>query len=248
MTEEGSPKRSCARFRGILDLNERIPQRDVRKLIWCHLNPCDREMVRCAHNSCRTMTSSYGRLIDWCVRYGYSELIQWAYEQNGEVLPWALISGRTISLAADSGSIPTLQWLKAHCDWPTHMLAKALDVAHYAIPDTIVMHFDRDMRESDYLTVVHWLAGEGLVVGFPSEAYALRRNFFYVMDHLLTVNRIRLPRYNLPYMAAQMGNIRALEIIRQHQTLDYSSIRIVAAEAGQRHVTEWADKCNSVWV
>jgi len=232
--EEGS-KRQCVRFGGILGLAERIPQRDVRRLIWAHLNPCDREMVLRAHNSRRAPRSrwDYRHLANWCVRYGYVGLLQWAYEQNGRTLPW-----RLVSLAADSGSIPMLQWLKLHSaktkDAPWHF--RAIQFRE----DFLIMRFAGGARESDYVAVLQWLETEQITMILAAQRSAVRVGFMRVLQHLITHHHRGISNQYAADDAAQLGNIRALEMMDPLVSRS-SSVRARALRAHQTHVVEWID-------
>jgi hypothetical protein len=75
----GDRKRArVERFRGILNLADSIPYRDVRKLIWRYLTPEDREIVWHAHNTRRELLVwTAAALVRYCCERGYSELLRW---------------------------------------------------------------------------------------------------------------------------------------------------------------------------
>lgn len=110
---EGAAKKTSAPFRGILGLAERIPQRDVRKLIWRHLTPYDREVVRCAHNARHTpmgwsfAVGAWQKACDYWSARGNVSLLEWAYTHGIDKYAFANAS----LYAADRGHLPVLEWL-----------------------------------------------------------------------------------------------------------------------------------------
>jgi hypothetical protein len=117
---------------GILGLARWIPQRDVRKLIWAHLNGDDREVVRCAHNSrrvprfpqeCRSYNERFVvrghlALLQWSLRsvysapelcyvavwHGHLEIVKWLTNQR------RVWSSRMLYLAVEKGHLHILKW------------------------------------------------------------------------------------------------------------------------------------------
>jgi len=112
---EGAAKQQQTRapFRGILGLAERIPQRDVRKLIWRHLTPYDREVVRCAHNAQHTpmgwssAVGAWQKACDYWSARGDVSLLEWAHAHGIEKYAFAHVS----LYAAERGHLPVLEWL-----------------------------------------------------------------------------------------------------------------------------------------
>jgi len=101
---EGDTKRRAReKWGGILGLARRIPQRDVRRLLWTYLNADDREVVRCAHNSRRAPALEAGHE-ERFVRRGHLALLRWSFASFDNV-------SRLRTLAARCGHLDILQWL-----------------------------------------------------------------------------------------------------------------------------------------
>jgi len=93
-----------------LGLERFIPQRDVRKLIWRHLTPEDREMVRCAQNSRRTPDWGNGAFQRACARHNYVALAEWA----GCRCCW---SEEALRYAAEAGHVTFLEWARTKAQY-----------------------------------------------------------------------------------------------------------------------------------
>lgn len=85
-----------------LRLDRFIPIRDVRKLIWRHLTPADREVVRRAHNSLHNLDCR--ALVIHCCANGHLALLQWAYSP-------AAASKEMLIAAGHGAHIAILRWL-----------------------------------------------------------------------------------------------------------------------------------------
>jgi hypothetical protein len=94
-----------------LRMHERIPQRDVRKLLWRYLNVYDREMVMCAHNCLRSPRARYG-LVDHCVANGFLGILQ--YYGADRLMQAALAHSHTYicTIVIMRGDFDTLKWLQ----------------------------------------------------------------------------------------------------------------------------------------
>jgi hypothetical protein len=124
-----------------LRLERFLPIRDVRKLVWRHLNEHDREVVRCAHNSRRMphLKSGGGGFAVHCAKRGHVELLNWAFGtgvidySSDWIIEAAVKEGqirvlerlqaigasmtndvRYCSWAAEAGRLEALQWLRAN--------------------------------------------------------------------------------------------------------------------------------------
>lgn len=236
--EEGS-KRVCVRSRGILDLAQRIPQRDVRKLIWAYLNPCDREMVRRAHNPHRqTSTWDYAHVANWCVRYGYVALLDWFYEQNNRVFPWKDATW-VVGKAADSGSVPMLEWIKArYALWPLPSWVSNY-VGVYQNKHKMAMRFAGGARDCDYVRVLYWLRIDGIKVKISSQWGAIRGNFTEALCVLLDEHHDGGVDAGVVSEAIRLEHVAALTIIHRRMPLNLHSIRRHAA--GLHRVLAWLD-------
>jgi len=138
---ESGAKRGAQRpkWGGILGLAHRIPQKDVRKLLWALLNGDDREVVRCAHNSRRAPALEAGHeerfvarghlaLLKWsfasfkkapqlrllAARHGHLDVLQWLADDDG-----SLLSGVVCGIAARNGHVHILKWAHACNSIPT---------------------------------------------------------------------------------------------------------------------------------
>lgn len=100
-----------------LCLHLSIPVKDVRRIIWSYLDEIDREIIRCAHNSCRIprLPVWYGERM---VERGYLNLMKWAYPQHMVFAP------RAIAIAVRESRIDVLQWFN-DCVW--HVMVWAFE-------------------------------------------------------------------------------------------------------------------------
>jgi hypothetical protein len=135
-----------------LGLERYIPWRGVRKLVWRHLTPDDREVARCAMNSRRSPLLSYS-FADRCVYNDRLALLRWFHASVGrwrsssvaqcaaevgrlDVLQWlhatqCPMDYYTCSAAAEGGHLDVLQWLRAQeCPWNSHVCARAVVGGH----------------------------------------------------------------------------------------------------------------------
>jgi hypothetical protein len=94
------------KWRGILDFNAHLT-RDARRYVWALLNVCDREMVRCAHNSNRT--PNYKWLLEQSLPYGYVGLAQWAYARVTGMPD--KVGTMLLAAAAHGGHLNSLEWV-----------------------------------------------------------------------------------------------------------------------------------------
>ena len=91
---------------GWLGLKPRIPQRDVRKLVWKLLAKFDYSVIRVAHNL--TFTPPFnGQFEAHCARHGHLKLLQWARSKG------ASLTETTCALAAHGGYLELLQWARS---------------------------------------------------------------------------------------------------------------------------------------
>ena len=127
-----------------LRLERFIPMRDVRKLIWRYLNPCDREMVKYAQNIMHDVRPDVlSFLIITPIWHGHIELFRWMHAlpttlpvnfeedvmtciANGhtDMFYWFLnqnlctLKEQHVRAAAHAGQLELLQWiLSLHPEW-----------------------------------------------------------------------------------------------------------------------------------
>jgi hypothetical protein len=91
-----------------LKLDRFIPLKDVRKLIWRHLTPLDREMCRLAQNQRRKL--DYFDL-DECIMSGYLNLLQWLSTIEE-------LSDDCYMFAVEYGQLSILEWLCKRYGYP----------------------------------------------------------------------------------------------------------------------------------
>jgi hypothetical protein len=106
---EGSPKRAHSPKVSPLRLHLFVPIRDVRKLIWRHLEYVDRELVRCAQNSAHSPKLRYSE-VHKIVRT-MPHLSPWAIRG----CCWGKAAIRILMICAmESGHYSTLNEIAAH--------------------------------------------------------------------------------------------------------------------------------------
>jgi hypothetical protein len=113
---EGRPKKcSAPRVRAPLGLERLVPIRDVRRLIWKYLTPHDREVARCAMNSCRVPQLETG-FAEYCAKRGFLRLLEWGFgSKHVSLEQWACRA------AAEGGQLAVLQWLREMgCPWDAY--------------------------------------------------------------------------------------------------------------------------------
>ena len=92
----------------------RIPQRDVRKLIWCLalLSSFDCSLIRAAHNF------HFSPILDlefahYCAMNGYIHILQWSLNPQMTRAYKTPLDAYVCTLAAEYGHLDVLQWARA---------------------------------------------------------------------------------------------------------------------------------------
>lgn len=92
--ERGNSNKRVRKSVSLLGLEDWVPIRDVRKLIWTYLNPIDKLMVWSAHG----VHTYLEREVYWfriqLVRYGYLELLLWSTDGEKSVVTKLIYRGK----------------------------------------------------------------------------------------------------------------------------------------------------------
>jgi hypothetical protein len=157
-TKLAQPEASVSRV-SWLNLHLRIPQKDIRKLVYALLSPEDREMVACAHNTRRVPDLTEDFLYH-SARHGYVELLDWACSNECQV------SEAVFEVAAEEGRWKVLQWgLENDCVFEEAVcMSVALDGGHldllkWGLANGLPVHGDvcSIAAQYGYLEVLHRL-------------------------------------------------------------------------------------------
>lgn len=116
--------------KGLLNLKEHIPQRDVRKLIFSYLNEVDRSMVRAAHNS-KYRPWGYMGFVFQCCKYGNVALLDWLYfvkhRSRKKQWDWYYYLSDILKSAIDGGHTSVLEWLHQY-EWKFKISVKMFNI------------------------------------------------------------------------------------------------------------------------
>jgi len=197
-----------------LRLERALPIRDVRKLVWRHLTPEDREVVRCAHNSKRR-PKLHADFVEECAKRGYMSLIEWAAANSRLRNEEEDVCG----VAAEYGQLETLQWLRARgFPWDYRTAHRAIRHGH--------------------LSVVQWCHANG------ADMCVLPCQLAASWGQLEVLRWLREAGYawneDTCMAAAFYGRLDALQWLRAHGCPWDAKTYVVAETRGHPHVARWA--------
>jgi len=250
---EQGPKRAQpnggSRARVPLDMDRFIPQRDVRKLIWAHLTPHDREVVRRAHNTTRERAPLGPEFMEHCAARGYLALMEWAL---------LLTSTREESAcfaAALHGQLDALRWLRTRdFPWSTNTPCAAASRGHIHVLAWLLQQkcpcdFDgisRAAAQNNQLDTLWWLTSRGYAVNYKiiilesvihnsadTRLLAWADTYSSMPVHEMSESMCRI--------AATHGNLIALRWLRERRAPWQPTVVAACAARGDHpHVLEWA--------
>jgi hypothetical protein len=229
--EGGDRKRArVERFRGILDLAERLPQRDARSLVWRRLTPEDREVVRHAHNPRRPLSAPQAAaLTRYCCARGYTELLRWV-DRVARGAGFLRQEGQVCIAAAEGGHTEVLAYLQTRLprgaayvdDYGYKYAARAGHVAlcrWLSAPDggshPVPTHGEIELEAANHghTAVLEWLVGVRPLNLWPVVCAAAAAN-----GHLETIRWLRAHHcqwdVNTIERAAEHGHVRVVEWAR----------------------------------
>jgi len=226
---EGEERKRARRNapRSLLRLAERIPQRDVRQLIWRHLGPEDREVVRHAHNSRRELDMQHARaLTHYCCGRGYLSLLRWV-DRVGRGAGFFYEGGRACIAALVGGHVPVLKYMRSRVlQWPIFI-------------EELGYKYAARTGQAD---LCRWLCEEAkqpVPRDCEIELEAAHHGHVAVLEWLVSVRRLNA----WPMVAAAAaagGQLKTLQWLRAHGCNwdEYTIER--AEEYGHLNVIEWA--------
>jgi hypothetical protein len=223
-------KRACTDIGpNVLNLKERIPQKDVIRLILKRLNQTDWHLVRAAHNK------KYEKRLrehDWfwlqCALHGYLDLILWGINHKAYHLTDAgstHLEGRLLNNAAKGGHLHILKWSLYQ---QSLQLVLGVSVALTAIEYGHVECVEWFINHTNLLEPKHW--------SFYSKA--AQRSSIGVME-LLKKHNVPMNWRNCA-TAATYGQLDALKWLIANGCKWDELVVIEAARHKHPHILEWA--------
>jgi hypothetical protein len=207
-----------------LGLHRFIPSRDVRKLVWRHLTPADRAVVRLAHNNeCTIDSTEWWSIIRECGKYQYVVLLHWVLDYGFPLTHYHdVVIVETLARVGDGKTLGKLHLLEKQLACACRGAARG---GHRELLDWL---FARS-RESNFLMSVC----EAAVAGGHMDLffYCFRRTEYRVGAF-----------YYVAVKAAKHGLIPILAFIVARDRSDQDTWKFAsesAAKHAQLDVVEW---------